>query len=198
LEGVRLPWPVIAKPVAGGTGAGISRASKAGNQHDLTAVCRKLLEEFRQPVLVETFLPGREFTVGVVGTGPKAQVLGVMEILLHGDAEPDVYSYANKRDYLTRVSYRLAEEGMAQRAAEMALQVWNGLGCRDAGRLDLRCDASGTLNFLEINPLAGLHPVDSDLVILCRLLGVEYRRLIEMIVTSAQERVSNTARKGNA
>jgi D-alanine-D-alanine ligase len=198
VEAVQLPWPVIAKPVAGGTGAGISGASKAGNKNELAVVCRKLLEQFRQPVLVETFLPGREFTVGLVGTGPKARVLGVMEILLHSDAEPDLYSYANKRDYLARVSYRLAEEEMAQRAAEMALHVWNGLGCRDAGRLDLRCDGSGNLNFLEINPLAGLHPVDSDLVILCRLLGIEYRRLIEMIVISAQERVSSGARKGTA
>jgi D-alanine-D-alanine ligase len=140
-------------------------------------------------VLVETFLCGQEFTAGVVGTGPKARVLGVMEILLRENAEPDVYSYANKRDYLTRVSYRLADREMAQRAGDMALRVWNGLGCRDAGRVDLRCDGSGHLNFLEINPLAGLHPVDSDLVILCRLLGISHHSLIEMIVTSAQERV---------
>jgi D-alanine-D-alanine ligase len=55
--------------------------------------------------------------------------------------------------------------------------------------MDLRCDASGNLNFLEINPLAGLHPVDSDLVILCRLLGISHHGLIEMIATSAQDRV---------
>jgi D-alanine-D-alanine ligase len=189
LEAVTLPWPLIAKPVAGGTSAGISRASKVSNHDELASVCRELLEQFRQPVLVETFLCGQELTVGVVGTGPKARVLGVMEILLREDAEPDVYSYANKRDYLTRVSYRLADREMAERAGDMALRVWNGLGCRDAGRVDLRCDGSGHLNFLEINPLAGLHPVDSDLVILCRLLGISHRSLIEMIVTSAQERV---------
>jgi D-alanine-D-alanine ligase len=189
LEAVTLSWPLIAKPVAGGTSAGISRASKVSNHDELASVCAELLEQFRQPVLVETFLGGREFTAGVVGTGPKARVLGVMEILLRENAEPDVYSYANKRDYLTRVSYRLADREMAQSAGDMALRVWNGLGCRDAGRVDLRCDGSGHLNFLEINPLAGLHPVDSDLVILCRLLGVSHHSLIEMIVTSAQERV---------
>ena len=196
LEVVTLPWPVIAKPIAGGTSAGISQASRATNKEELASICRKLLEKFRQPVLVEIFLPGREFTAGLVGTGPKARVLGVMEILLRDNAEPDVYSYANKREYLTRVSYRLADEEMAQRAADMALRVWKGLGCRDAGRLDLRCDDSGNLYFLEINPLAGLHPVDSDLVILCRLLGISYQSLIEMIVSSAQERVSDGARKG--
>ena len=198
LDAVQLPWPVFAKPVAGGTSAGISAASKARNKYELASVCRSLLKQFRQPVLVETFLPGREFTVGLVGTGPKARVLGVMEILLHDNAEHAVYSYLNKRDYLTRVSYRLANGDIAQRAADMALRVWNGLGCRDAGRLDLRCERSDNLNFLEINPLAGLHPVDSDLVILCRLLGISHRSLIEMIMTSAQERVCADGRKGNA
>ena len=189
LDSVTLPWPVIAKPMAGGTSVGIAQASRVGNQDDLARVSGALLEQYQQPVLVETFLSGQEFTVGLVGTGAKARVLGVMEIFFHGNADPGMYTYANKRDYLTRVSYRLAEPSMAQRAADMALCVWSGLGCRDAGRVDLRCDGSGNLNFLEINPLAGLHPVDSDLVILCRLLGISHHRLIEMIVDSARERV---------
>ncbi len=196
LDVVQLAWPVFAKPVAGGTGIGISRDSKASNKAELIDSCRKLFEQFRQPVLVETFLPGREFTVGVVGTGKKAQVLGVMEIVFEKDAESNVYSYANKRDYLDRVSYRLAHESVGRRATEMALRVWNGLGCRDAGRLDLRCDAAGELSFLEVNPLAGLHPIDSDLVILCRLLGISHRSLIGMILTSAQERVAAPALNG--
>jgi D-alanine-D-alanine ligase len=198
VDAVQLPWPVFAKPVAGGTSAGVSADSKARDKYELASVCQNLLKQFRQPVLVEAFLPGREFTVGLVGTGPKARVLGVMEILLHDNAEQAVYSYANKRDYLTRVSYRLANGETSQRAADIALRVWNGLGCRDAGRLDLRCESSGALNFLEINPLAGLHPVDSDLVILCRLLGISHRSLIETIMTSAQERVCADGRKGNA
>jgi D-alanine-D-alanine ligase len=198
LEHVELPWPVFAKPVAGGTGAGISVASKARTREELAVVCRKLLEQFGQPVLIETFLPGREYTVGLAGTGHKAKVLGVMEIVLHDNAEGNVYSYVNKRDYQTRVSYRLADEPAANLAADMALAVWNGLGCRDAGRLDLRCDGDGRLNFLEINPLAGLHPVDSDLVILSRLSGIGHGQLIEMIVTSALERVRNRTHEGTA
>lgn len=194
LEALNLPFPVVAKPVAGGSSTGIC---KAGNPHDLAVCCQRLLVQFRQPVLVETFLPGREFTVGLVGTGPKARVLGVMEILLNDSAEPDLYSYANKQQYKTRVSYRLAEEHVAQAASDIALHIWNGLGGRDAGRLDLRCDSSGKLNFLEINPLAGLHPVDSDLVILCRLLAISHCELIRMILTSAQERTCVCASKGS-
>ena len=198
LDDVCLPWPVFAKPVAGGSSAGITGASKAQNRCELAMVCRDLIERFQQPVLVETFLPGREFTVVVLGTGAKARVMGVMEILLGGSAEPAIYSYSNKRNYLTSVSYRLIADEIAQTAAEMALRIWQDLGCRDAGRLDVRCDSDGELNFLEINPLAGLHPVDSDLVILGRLLGISHSTLIANIVASAQERVLAKARKGAA
>ncbi len=190
LDAVDIPWPVFAKPIAGGSSVGITGTSKAHNKRELARTCRDLLERFQQPVLVETFLPGREFTVVVVGTESNARVLGVMEVALRDTAEPAVYSYSNKRNYLTRVSYRLVQDNdVVDVAAAMALRIWNDLGCRDAGRLDVRCDGNGNLNFLEINPLAGLHPVDSDLVILGRLLGISHSSLIETIVTSAQERV---------
>ena len=190
LEGVNIPWPAFAKPIAGGSSAGITPASKVHDKDELVRTCRDLFERFRQPVLVETFLPGREFTVAVLGTGQKARVLGVMEVVLRDTAEPAVYTYQNKRNYLMRVSYHLVHDEVAEVASAMALRVWKELGCRDAGRIDVRCDGNGNLNFLEINPLAGLHPVDSDLVILGRLLGISHSTLIETILTSAQERVS--------
>jgi len=189
LDAIDIPWPVFAKPIAGGSSSGISAASKAQNKKELARACRDVLDRFQQPVLVETFLPGREFTVGLVGTGKKSRVLGVMEILLSERAERSVYSYCNKKNYLSNVSYRLADNDEAQAMSEMALQIWNNLGCRDAGRVDIRCDGDGKPNFLEVNPLAGLHPVDSDIVILCRLLGISHLDLIGTIVQSAQERV---------
>lgn len=198
LDAVDLTWPVFVKPIAGGSSAGIAASSKVHHRYELARTCRDLLERFRQPVLVETFLGGREFTVVVVGTGKKARVLGVMEVVLGDSAEPAVYSYSNKRNYRTRVTYRLIQDDLFQVAAAMSLQIWNDLGCRDAGRLDLRCDGNGILNFMEINPLAGLHPVDSDLVILGRLLGISHSSLIETIVTSAQERVLAKERVGIA
>ncbi|MBF0467879.1 MAG: hypothetical protein HQK61_03195 [Desulfamplus sp.] len=72
----------------------------------LTQRCTQLLEEFKQPVLVEKFLPGREFTVGIAGTGKDARVLGTMEILLLEQAEKGVYSFVNKEDWKKRVAYR--------------------------------------------------------------------------------------------
>jgi len=188
---VELPYPLFAKPVAEGTGKGITAASKIENRTELARVCEKLLAGFRQPVLVETFLPGREFTVGIIGTGREAFVPAVMEVHLTEKAEKEVYSYANKEDWHGRIEYRLADDAPARAASETALAAWRGLGCRDGGRVDLRSDANGTPNFIEVNPLAGLRPEHSDLPILCGLAGMPYRDLIAGIMHSAQKRIRN-------
>lgn len=184
-----LPYPVFAKPVAGGSSAGISAACLATEPAALTAVCRDLRRRFRQPVLVEAFLPGREVTVGIIGTGSGATVLGAMEVLFLESAEAHGYSYDNKQHYTENVRYRLATGDVATHAGEVALAAWRATGCRDAGRVDCRCDASGQVQFLEVNPIPGLHPVDSDLTILAGLLGVPYQQLIERILASAVERL---------
>ncbi|MBU0651735.1 MAG: D-alanine--D-alanine ligase [Proteobacteria bacterium] len=189
IEAVALPFPLFAKPVAEGTGKGVTAASKIADPAGLDRVCRKLLAVFRQPVLVETFLPGREFTVGIIGTGKEAFAPAVMEVHLTEKAEKEVYSYANKEDWHGRIEYRLAADAMARAAVETALAAWRGLGCRDGGRVDLRADAEGIPHFMEINPLAGLRPGHSDLPILCELAGMSYRELIAGIMRSALKRL---------
>jgi D-alanine-D-alanine ligase len=189
-EAVRLPYPLFVKPVATGSSIGISAASCVNDAASLTATCRDLLRKFQQPVLVETFLPGRELTVGIIGTGVRARALGVMEVLFSDGAEAHGYSYANKKQYLDVIRYRLADDEAAREATRIALRVWNGLGCRDSGRVDCRCDADGRVKFMEVNPIAGLHPVHSDLVILSRLLELPYRQLLEWIMESASERMA--------
>jgi D-alanine-D-alanine ligase len=116
-----------------------------------------------------------------------------MEIILLDKAEPDAYTFENKDKYEDRVRYRLADDPEARRAGETALAAYRLLGCRDAGRADLRSDAAAQPQFMEINPLAGLNPVHSDLPILCRLAGVGYERLLADILASALERVENAA-----
>ena len=106
-----------------------------------------------------------------------------------GKAEPYGYSYANKKHYEDRVQYRLIDDEAADDAARIALRVWKALGCRDAGRVDCRCGTDGQVNFMEINPIPGLHPVHSDLVILTRMLSIPYDQLVEWILASASERV---------
>ena len=186
-ERVRLPFPLFVKPVAGGSSMGVSAASYVEDQKALAASCRDIIRKFRQPALVEAFLPGRELTVGIVGTGSRARVLGVMEVIFTPDAEAHGYSYANKKQVHAR--YQIASDSAAEDAADVALRVWNGLGCRDGGRVDCRCDAQGRAQFLEVNPLAGLHPILSDLVILAEFVGVSYQALIKSILESACERL---------
>jgi D-alanine-D-alanine ligase len=186
---VDLPLPVFAKPVAEGTSKGISVSSKIQTYSELHDVCQQLLRTYQQPVLIEVFLAGREFTVGIIGTGQAARPLGAMEVILLAEAEPEIYSYANKALYEHRVRYRPVEDAAAMQAVDIALRAWRGLGCRDGGRVDLRCADDGTPYFLEINPLPGLHPDHSDLPILGGLHGVGYTELIAMIMQSALQRL---------
>ncbi|NCO61275.1 MAG: D-alanine--D-alanine ligase [Deltaproteobacteria bacterium CG_4_8_14_3_um_filter_51_11] len=183
-----LTFPLFAKPLAEGTGKGITARSRIGGREELFSVCSELLEEFKQPVLVERFLPGREFTAGIIGTGAEARVAAVMEVILREKADADVYSYRNKEDCEELVTYCLAGDEMGVKAGRVALAAWRGLGCRDAGRVDLRSDEWGMPNFMEVNPLAGLHPEHSDLPILCKLAGMGYHELISEIMTSAKGR----------
>ena len=192
IERVELPYPLFAKPVAEGTGKGITAASKLKDRDELHRAATMLLARFEQPVLVETFLPGREFTVGIVGTAEAAEVVGTMEVELRAEAEAEVYSYVNKEKCEQLVSYRLATDAMGGAAAEVALASWRGLGCRDGGRVDVRADAAGVPSFIEVNPLAGLHPEHSDLPIICTLAGVSFRVLIERIMRSALARARLT------
>jgi D-alanine-D-alanine ligase len=193
LERFSVAFPVIAKPIAEGTGKGIDGASKLTDLTTLRRACQRLLTEFGQPVLVEQFLPGREFTVGILGTGDDAEVLGTMEIMLRSTAEPDVYSYRNKEQSESLVEYRLVrpeEDAKVPETERIALAAWRAVGGRDGGRLDLRCDSHGVPQVMEINPLAGLHPTHSDLPMLCTALGRNYVELIERILVSAKSRIN--------
>jgi D-alanine-D-alanine ligase len=188
LAALDLPFPLFVKPLAEGTSKGVSARSQVTSTEQLAAACRELLARYPVGVLVESYLPGREVTVGIVGSGPMAEAVGVMEVLLVGDAEPGAYSFANKEDYETRCRYQLVGGALGEEARRLALEAWRGLGCRDGGRVDLREDAHGRLCFLEVNPLPGLHPRRSDLPILCRLAGIGYDELIRRIVASATAR----------
>ncbi|MDD4951573.1 MAG: D-alanine--D-alanine ligase [Desulfovibrionaceae bacterium] len=184
-----LACPLFAKPLSEGTGKGVTRASRIDRPKDLPGVCLELLERFGQPVLVEAYLPGREFTVGVLGSGSSSRSVGVMEINLGRRADPGAYTYLNKEHFESRVTYSLARDGQAGAAEDLALAAWRGLGCLDAGRVDVRLDADGRPCFLEVNPLAGLHPEHSDLPILCTLAGMGFHELMAEILDCAIARI---------
>jgi D-alanine-D-alanine ligase len=163
IRSVSLAYPLFLKPVA--------EASE-------------LLVRFRQPVLAETYLPGREFTVGIVGTDNEAFVLGVLEISPTEKAEGTDYGYANKERCDENVVYRLVDDAQAQAAGEVALKAWRVLRCRDGGRIDVRNDAAVRPQFVETNPLAGLNPEHSDLCFLAGFKGLSYQELIGLIMES--------------
>ena len=191
-DDVHFDPPFFVKPVAEGTGKGITERSIVRDREGLKAACLELLYRYDQAVLVERYLPGREFTVGILGTGDAAEALGTLEVILLDNAEKGVYSYQNKENCEVCVEYRLvkaAEDPLVMEAEKVALLAWQSLGCRDGGRMDLRCDAAGRPYFLEVNPLAGLHPQHSDLPILCSHLGIPYIQLIHRILSSAASRI---------
>lgn len=191
LEKISLEYPLFIKPVAEGTGKGISQKSLVYNPDQLAVHVMELLMKFKQPVLVEEYLPGREFTVGITGTGSEAKPCGIMEVIVFGKVEEQVYSLQNKEQYESRVAYLLPEKTITDSCYDVALRSWNALECRDGGRVDLRLDKNGVPNFIEVNPLAGLNPIHSDLPILCKMNGISYRDLIGMIMQSALKRSNN-------
>lgn len=188
VEEIDLPYPLFVKPVAEGSSKGVSDRSLVRGRKELREICAHILSTFDQPALVETYLPGREFTVGLLGSGRTGRVLGVMEVLPTGDGDRGAYTYANKQDWRERVSYRVVGDRQALQAADVALAAWQALGCLDAGRIDVRLDGQGRARFIEVNPLAGLNPESSDLPILCQHIGLEYDMLIAQIVESAMDR----------
>lgn len=191
IKRIDLPFPLFVKPVAEGTGKGIDATSKVTTMAELKSSCTERLKNYKQPVLVETFLPGREFTVGIIGTGKDAAAVGLMEVCFRENETSKIYSYNSKKNYKDLIDYKFPDDELAQQCKETALAAWKGLGCRDGGRIDLRLDKNGVPNFIEVNPLAGLNPIHSDLPILCRMAGISYNELIGKIMESAIKRTKN-------
>lgn len=190
---VNMPYPLFVKPIAEGTGKGVTPKSIVRSPADLAPVVTELLKEHAQPVIVEPFLDGREFTVGLLGSGPSARSIAAMEVHLGKDAEQGLYSYSNKENWEGRVSYSIATDALAREAEAVALAAWRALGCRDAGRADLRAGSDGKVYFLEVNPLAGINEAISDLPIMWRMLGRKYEDLIGIILDEATTRVKHRA-----
>lgn len=196
-------FPAFVKPLAEGTGKGCEAGSLVNGAVELEAAVTRVIERYRQPALVERFLSGREFTVGVVGNGADARVLGVCEILLKPQAEAHIYSLHNKEFCEDLVTYARVGDAEARLAGARALDAYRALQCRDAARIDFRSDETGKPHFLEANPIAGLHPSHSDLPILASQNGIAFEALIGMIldaglaryglVRPARERLRRTA-----
>jgi D-alanine-D-alanine ligase len=189
IKKINLPFPLFVKPIAEGTGKGISSKSLVENENELNLEVTELLTRFKQPVLVEKYLSGREFTVGIIGSKENAKVIGVMEIIALSGAEKGGHTFHNKENCETLMEYTVTNDSVSEAAGKLALDAWKALDCLDAGRIDIRCDANQVPHFLEVNPLPGLHPTHSDLPILAGKNGMNYQTLMSEIVNAATTRL---------
>src|SRR5450759_129567 len=186
LDKHKLRYPRFIKPVSEGTGKGITEKSLVNTSSELLKMAKWILKEFRQPALVEEYLPGREFTVGVAGYGEDAIAIGGMEVMTINNLP---YSVEVKENYQNYCSYKPLDADIIDECKSVALGAWKALDAVDAGRVDLKADRNGKICFIEANPLAGLNPIHSDLPILARMYGIEYQTLIEMIMKAAIKRI---------
>ncbi len=199
----RLPdwvrFPLMVKPLAEGSSKGVEAASVAEDEAGLRELVGALVERYHQPALVERFLPGREFTVGLLGSG-RPRVLPPMEIVFEGQASPlPIYSFAHKTGAEGGVRYEVPariDDGLRQSLERTARRAYTALGCRDVGRIDLRLDGDGRVNFIECNPLPGLTPGWSDLCLIAEAAGMSYEQLIGAILAPALRRARLGGRRG--
>ncbi len=188
-----LEYPVIVKPNAEGSGKGITEKSVARNEEELRSMLKSLFASYPQQMLVEPYLPGREFTVGILGNGEDMRVFPPMEVVYRHPTQDEffVYSYRIKKDYRKHVDYvcpaEIPEE--ASRAmTDAAGTLYRALGCVDFARVDFRMDAQGRPCFLEMNPLPGLAPDYSDYPMAAEAVGYAYDDLIASIAECAAKR----------
>ncbi len=199
---VNLPFPLFAKPALEGSSKGITVKSLCANRAKLVSVVGELLDVYQEPVLVETYLPGQEFTVAIIGNGREARCLPIVgmkfdELPLNA---PPIYGYEAKWLWdtpdrpleLFECPARI-EKDLAREIRTVALSAYRVLGCRDWSRVDVRCDASGRPMVVEVNPLPGILPNPKDNSCFpkaARAAGMSYDTLIQTVADIAWRRIS--------
>lgn len=188
-ENIDLTYPLFVKPVSEGTGKGITDKSLVNSPAELKSMVKWILTEFNQPALAEEYLPGREFTVGVIGHGDQTIAIGGMEVITAGNLPYSMHVKENYHDYC---SYAPLSDDIAEECKAVAIKAWRALDAVDGGRVDVKADRNGRICFIEANPLAGLNPVHSDLPILARMYDIDYQQLMEMIMSAAIKRIKGS------
>jgi D-alanine-D-alanine ligase len=187
-----LKFPLIAKPNAEGSSKGISDISVVRSHSELYELVERHFAQSEAVLLLEEFIEGREFTVGIVGNGTETRVMRPMEIRFRTSGEGyDVYDYTKKKYCEKYIEYVCPAQLSCELEREMtvtAKKIYEVLGCRDFSRIDFRLTEFNELYFIEINPLAGLTPGYSDFPMIAKANGVEYEELIAQILAAALKR----------
>ena len=186
-----LKFPLIVKPNTEGSSKGINATSVVDNEEDLRITVKDVIANYRQPVLVEEYVVGREFTVGLLGD-KRPRVLPPMEIrFIDQTNERPVYNYAIKQNWKEHVYYECpakVDAAELKSIEKIAKATFWALDCRDVARIDLRVTDNGTIYVIEINPLPGLTPAYSDLVLIAQAAGMDYNTLIGEIIETGLRR----------
>ncbi len=184
-------FPLIVKPVAEGSSKGVVAKSVCHSEAEVREVVREMVGKYRQPALIEEYIGGREFTVGLLGER-KPKVLPPMEIVFLDKADrTPVYRFEDKQELNNRIRYDVPatlDSSAMDRLKQAARESFMALGCRDVARIDFRMDDRGRFCFIECNPLPGLTPGWSDLVMIAKASGMDYRTLIGEILSGAIRR----------
>ncbi len=191
-------FPLIVKPVAEGSSKGVHPTSVVRNETELRESAREMVAKYDQPALVEEYIKGREFTVGLLGER-RPKVLPAMEVVFVDPSdEHPVYSFEFKQDWTKKIRYDVPaklEPQLLRSLERAARECFMALGCRDVARVDFRMDDAGKVYFLECNPLPGLTPDWSDLVLISKAAGIEYNALINEILSGAIRRYKERERE---
>ncbi len=193
LVALGLVYPVIVKPNDEGSSKGIRGGPMALDEEAAWAKVRWLTETYGCPVLVEELIPGAEVTVGLRGNGDAIELLGITEVgLVRPGPEPFIYTHELKTDpnYAERMFIRptpLLPQAQLQAFEATARAAWRLLGCRDVARFDLRLNADGVPVFMECNPIPGIKPGWSDLVLMTQD-RMTYAELVGGVLAAAARR----------
>ncbi|MCI2068404.1 MAG: ATP-grasp domain-containing protein [Bacilli bacterium] len=187
-----LTYPLIVKPNAEGSSKGISDRSVCKNKEELAALLNEDRKTYEGDFLLESYIDGREFTIGLIGNGNEVKVFEPMEIIyrkLRGEYK--VYSYEVKRNFQDYISYQCPPKLTKEEINELktaALKAYRVLGCLDFARIDFRMDEKGQAYFIEANPLPGLAPGYSDYPMLAGFNGVDYDTIVLSVLKQALKR----------
>lgn len=199
-EDLRVRFPSMVKPLHEGSSKGIYNSCLVRTTEELEREVRTILDVYQQPALVEEFLPGREFTVAVMGNDAALRVLPIVEIKFSALPEGmnPIYSYEAKWIFDTSDApldiFSCPAEidaALRERIEEACTDAYRVLRCRDWSRIDVRLDAAGTPRILEVNPLPGILPKPEDNSCFpkaARAAGLSYSGLINSVLDIALER----------
>ncbi len=184
-----LKYPLIVKPRFEGSSKGLNEASRVGNKDELRKQIDYVVNNYKQPALVEEFIQGEEITVALIGNDP-AEVMPIVQIMIDGKSKLNdkFYTFAHiKSDRLEYACPARISNELKKEIADLAVKTFEAIECRDFGRVDFRIDDNGKPYVLEINPLPSLSSEDVFMIV-AKELGMSYDDMIVKILKSALKR----------